>query len=209
MKFKSIGIKAVVLATAVIGGAVITAAPSQAASITDGGTIEIIPTLKSNALVKFDQNKKITGLNFVGKNAGKIQVSDATGGFATYIGDTGFIKNLVFSNGVSGSKDNFLSIGADLFFDLSSAVASFSGTAADFDFLGTYNNSMGEILGSGTLTTQVKFVNGVDTPSSFSISGETAPVPTPALLPGLVGMGVAALRKRKSEEEAVEEAVEV
>ena len=31
----------------------------------------------------------------------------------------------------------------------------------------------------------------------FSVSGETAQVPTPALLPGLVGMGVAARRKRK------------
>jgi hypothetical protein len=31
-------------------------------------------------------------------------------------------------------------------------------------------------------------------------SSVPAPVPTPALLPGLVGMGIAALRKRKSEE---------
>lgn len=32
-----------------------------------------------------------------------------------------------------------------------------------------------------------------------------APIPTPALLPGLLGMGIAALRKRKQAEEAVQE----
>ncbi|HEY9695914.1 MAG TPA: PTPA-CTERM sorting domain-containing protein [Trichocoleus sp.] len=36
-----------------------------------------------------------------------------------------------------------------------------------------------------------------------------APVPTPALLPGLIGMGVAALRKRKNDRSEVAETVEV
>lgn len=33
----------------------------------------------------------------------------------------------------------------------------------------------------------------------YSIAFSTTPIPTPALLPGLIGMGVAALRKRKAE----------
>lgn len=41
-------------------------------------------------------------------------------------------------------------------------------------------------------------------PDSYQISG--TPVPTPALLPGLIGMGVAALRKRKGEAEESAEA---
>lgn len=39
-----------------------------------------------------------------------------------------------------------------------------------------------------------------------NVNGDTTPIPTPALLPGLLGMGVAALRKRKGE--ATEEASE-
>jgi hypothetical protein len=38
------------------------------------------------------------------------------------------------------------------------------------------------------------------------IAGSTTPVPTPALLPGLIGMGVAALRKRNGETEESTEA---
>lgn len=45
---------------------------------------------------------------------------------------------------------------------------------------------------------------------SFSIEDDTTPIPTPALLPGLLGMGIAAWRKRKNEEsEQVAETVEV
>lgn len=43
-----------------------------------------------------------------------------------------------------------------------------------------------------------------DTTNSYS--GNLAAVPTPALLPGLIGMGVAALRRRKSDEEGSEKA---
>lgn len=32
---------------------------------------------------------------------------------------------------------------------------------------------------------------------SFALKGETVPIPTPALIPGLVGLGLAAIRKRK------------
>ena len=131
--------------------------------------------------------------------------------FSSYLGSGGTIKNLVSSGGVFGPVDDFLSINPDLKFDLSSVVASLSAdkSAADFVFQGAFNNAMGEILGSGTLTTQVNFKDGKDQPSSFSLTADASAVPTPALLPGLVGMGIAALRKRKSAEETVEEAVEV
>jgi hypothetical protein len=44
---------------------------------------------------------------------------------------------------------------------------------------------------------------------AVSVTSVPAPVPTPALLPGLIGMGVAALRKRKNDRSEVAEVAEV
>ncbi|PSN17797.1 hypothetical protein C7271_15835 [filamentous cyanobacterium CCP5] len=61
-------------------------------------------------------------------------------------------------------------------------------------------------LVSGSGTARQKFiVDGYEISRetvAFSILENTEAIPTPALLPGLVGMGVAALRKRKQEAEA-------
>lgn len=53
--------------------------------------------------------------------------------------------------------------------------------------------------------TNVRFQYGTDLKQP-SFQGVTDPIPTPALLPGLIGMGVAALRKRKGEAEESNEA---
>ncbi|XGB42701.1 MAG: PTPA-CTERM sorting domain-containing protein [Nodosilinea sp. LVE1205-7] len=45
----------------------------------------------------------------------------------------------------------------------------------------------------------------LDTPrfSDFGVSSNPEAVPTPALLPGLIGMGVAALRKKRQENQEI------
>ena len=210
MKFKSIGIKVAVLATVAISGAAVTAAPSQAADLTSGGKIQISSFPDTSLAKVIFTNGTITGLNFTGADKGKIQVDGATGGFVPYDSKFGKIKNLVYSGGAFQAINDFITINPDLAFDLSSVTTDKSATSATFNFFGTFSNSVEDIVGSGTLTTVVDFnKKGQDAPSAFSGTFGATSVPTPALLPGLVGMGVAALRKRKSEEETVEEAVEV
>lgn len=60
-----------------------------------------------------------------------------------------------------------------------------------------------QFLGAGFLNLSRK-ANGDVIVSQFEITQDAAPIPTPALLPGLVGLGMAALRRRN--QEAAEEA---
>ncbi|GAB4462251.1 MAG: hypothetical protein OHK0037_12850 [Elainellaceae cyanobacterium] len=61
---------------------------------------------------------------------------------------------------------------------------------------GFFTTSSGTFQAIGRFTSQTDFTN----PSTYSLSLKV--VPTPALLPGLVGMGLAALRKRREEAES-------
>jgi hypothetical protein len=75
----------------------------------------------------------------------------------------------------------------------------------DFDLAGKFVTALGqEIPAFGGFTTQVKqaaLLPGIAVGSTYS--GDLTAVPTPALLPGLLGMGATALRKkRKGETEA-------
>ncbi len=63
------------------------------------------------------------------------------------------------------------------------------------------NRAFGHYFRS-TTSNVVAWGGGSDEIFTYATATETTPVPTPALLPGLVGMGVAALRKRKQETEA-------
>lgn len=64
------------------------------------------------------------------------------------------------------------------------------------NFTGFFSPPVGGDPFLGGLTTQGTFRIR---PTSFSTTIESTPIPTPALLPGLVGLGVAAIRKRKNE----------
>jgi hypothetical protein len=75
-------------------------------------------------------------------------------------------------------------------------LAEFDGESGIYTFL----VNPGEQFGFGVLTEDNAFGSGYATISNFSVT----PVPTPALLPGLIGMGVAALRKKRSEAEESE-----
>lgn len=90
-----------------------------------------------------------------------------------------------------GDNDN-------LFFPFKSVPATFrgfsfqlvNGTKINFADLssGKSTSNFGESLDGFTLANRV---------SSFSVTPVSTAVPTPALLPGLIGMGIAAFRKRK------------
>jgi hypothetical protein len=88
---------------------------------------------------------------------------------------------------------NFISFSAPALsafnFNLTSFIA--SPTAGRYNFAGTFSDP-NSTAGTGEITTQilgagVKFY-----------SGTLVAVPTPALLPGLIGIGIAAMRKRQS-----------
>ena len=78
--------------------------------------------------------------------------------------------------------------------------------------IGDVNNSENSIIAKASLTTFTfstinhKKTNRLLDTSGSPFSGTITAVPTPVLLPGLLSLGVAALRKRKSEESDVEAA---
>ena len=227
MNFKSMTLKAAALATLSVASAAAFTAPSQAA-IVAGDRLQIDNIIRSNVKVLGSGLNTaapiITGLDF---NNGKIQVTGATnssgvegaGGFASYIG--GFTKDLTFAGGVSGPVVKFLSFNSpnspNLFFDLTKAIVRVDPFSAgqrsiNVDLFGNFTNSSGSILGvgEGGLNTYLDLFRKNKkspweaTPGTYHISIKA--IPTPALLPGLLGLGVAALRKRKSEESDVEAA---
>lgn len=203
--------KAAAIAAVTVGGITVGAAPSEAMSFAND-LIDLTNTSGFAATVRGSNlgnssTGQVTAINFganpnapVNPNGPNISVSGGTGMFASYFDQKGFIKNISFVNGVSGPVDNFFTVG-DLMFDLTRAIASTNGSAASFVFDGSFTNAMGTVLGSGELSTQINLLNGRDRASSFSLTAEAATIPTPALLPGLFGIGAAALRKRKSDQD--------
>ncbi len=66
-------------------------------------------------------------------------------------------------------------------------------------FEGNFLRASGDVFGFGSITSQFAGNLTVGSTVTRNLSGDITAVPTPALLPGLVGMGLAALRKRKEE----------
>jgi hypothetical protein len=144
-----------------------------------------------------------TALFFLGGNAATLNISTGfTTGFSFFysaINNPGFIN--VF-DGLNGSGNILATLNlpttpfngapdpTGAFSPFIPIGVGFSGTARSIDFGGTIN--------------QIAF----DDVTFGSVTPGTTPVPTPALLPGLVGLGLSAWRKRKGEEAAAE-AVEV
>lgn len=117
--------------------------------------------------------------------------------------DNNFFDSIVwtFSAPIKGFfADKFTSI------EKTELVGNFDGIAGDevIDLkaiIGGGTGSFGLIADQkfSSITFRIKAAenNGAD---NFKVEGFTAAVPTPALLPGLIGMGIAALRKRQQEE---------
>ncbi len=210
MNLKTISFSAIT-AAAVIAGTTIGSTPAQALSIKPGSSFQI------NSL----SNVKITttGIDFGNNGAAgtSVTLSDvvlADGvtsdpDWATNRGTSGVATDVLFNT----PQSNFLSFlltdpaGSSLTFDFlapfGTAVSTIPGSNDTFtlSFATQIKNALtGTVVGDGTLTAQVRdgFVVGTNEGvSSFSVS--VTAVPTPALLPGLIGLGVGVLRKRKLE----------
>jgi hypothetical protein len=94
------------------------------------------------------------------------------------------------------------------FFNASKQFDSSTGRAAMGTVSDSYDGGQFVLLGNGSefnLLTQQNWATApvpMDAAFIANFSDGLVPVPTPALLPGLIGMGVAALRKKREEEVA-------
>jgi hypothetical protein len=165
-----------------------------------------------SGLLNFDDNVG-TGINYA-TATGKGEVgSSASPVFVP--GSTVFLKDLSLTNtGVDqwslvGDVDDFLSFDStSIKYSLTSFVLAkvFDGIipvwVANFDGFFTDGATFS---GVGVFSTQGNFVATSQFPRGTTYSGTVVAVPTPALLPGLLGLGVAALRRKNdtvSEENA-------
>lgn len=213
MNFKSISLSAMLAGTATV--AVFAVAPAHAASIQGqtlgfGGTARLEnPTANIGDISQLDflpyNDAALSGVTAILPGSG----SAFGNAFDTFtIKDFNLIKTGDNTwNLAAGPVVNWLSgLDNNIKFTLNSFALERFGTGAatafEADIDGIFNPSGLDGTGSFTAQGRLRFVSG-STFSADITAGEQ--VPTPALLPGLVGMGVAALRKRKSD---VEETVE-
>lgn len=208
IKLRAIGSGAA-LAAALTTGMALTAPSAEAVSLTVGSTLNL--QNPSGGGVTFSSG---TGtLDFAGRLRGQgVGFGASTGSF---FGATGSpppiarIRDLSLNPlggglfGLSAPITNFIRGvdvpgvpgGDDVQFTLTEFI--FNSANGNTDSLkGFFTTSSGTFQAIGRFTSQTDFTN----PSTYSLSLKV--VPTPALLPGLVGMGLAALRKRREEAES-------
>jgi len=181
-------------ATAIaLSAATISASPAQALSITPGSALDLsgkVEALPSNTAPQFNFS------SFFG--AGTTLISDTSTGSFAGPDRSGSIQNLSLtalggSFFHSGPVTNFITnIGGGISFDLKEFIYDNSKSSATFE--GVFRSGTDSIFAKGGLfTTQLTQKN----PTTYSAS--IAAIPTPALLPGLIGLGMGVLRKRKKE----------
>jgi hypothetical protein len=185
MNLKSLMTGAAIAAT-VVGGSMALSAPAEALIIS--GASSFTP---------------VSGLPATLNVTGEFSNGDLSGGFTNVTGiQVGTLNITAPGNYVATPSyiTNFMYQGQNAVFNLLSG----SGVYANINGVTFFGDDIfGEIrtLGGTLLATAKGSVSSVQTGNSsdFSLSLNATAVPTPALLPGLVGMGVAALRKRKGE----------
>ncbi len=205
MSFKTFATGAAI-AGALVSSTVVTAAPAEAAAISVGSTIQF-SSLPLVGRVSF--NETTGNLDFAPQTAG---VGIGTGSFAR-VGPFARVEDLTLVNDGGGifslasTQTNFirninlppvLSGFNDVQFSLTKFILD-SNTGNSTVLKGFFTKDGQTTQAVGRFTSQIDFVDS----STWSMSIRA--VPTPALLPGLIGMGVAALR-RKDEESAEENA---
>lgn len=209
MNFKSIGLAAIA-ATTVAAGATLASSPAQALSITSGSEINFAtpPLLGAGADISASGIDFFSGnLPFIGRFGQGIAVTSGTGDFANanFFSLGAQIKDLTLPSITAAQKTGFIS-GINLFpsfasiaFDLS--TFNFDALNRNATFTGFFRSGSDLTAATGLFTAQSTF-----NPTSYSLSIKAAPIPTPALLPGLIGLGIGVLRKRKAEKAATVEA---
>jgi hypothetical protein len=208
MKLQTKLLTAALAATAV--GTAIAATPAQAASINGGSRLNLSNVAGGG--VSFFQAPP-GALDFEGPGGGqRVAVGASTGSFSgatpPELPPFPRIQDITFTSVVgniytfTGNLTNFISG-----IDVPGSIAGNAATQARFDLTRfVFNRASGDatffgnfrigntfsIGGSGLFTSQTNLGN----PSTYSLS--ITAVPTPALLPGLIGLGFGVLRKRKS-----------
>ncbi|MBE9155769.1 PTPA-CTERM sorting domain-containing protein [Nodosilinea sp. LEGE 06152] len=207
IRSKVLGLSAVAVCSAIA-----VSAPAQAASIAG-------QTLSFNGSVRLETPGAATSLlnfsSFGDTSFGTATVADAADDVFGLGGEGFSIGDLTLTNTsattwelTTGTVDNWLSgLPNGLGFTLERFVLQNVNVTAGpatvplyVAFVSGFFTPSG-LDGSGSLTSQGRLMFG----SGSSFSADITAVPTPALLPGLVGLGVAALRKREqdgSEEDA-------
>lgn len=135
--------------------------------------------------------------------------STSTGNFLSLEGNTVTLMNLILDgSGQLSSPQELFAVDAGPTFTVTSLADVRVQSFGPSDFFGA---TLRGFFSSGTNSTAVS-------PSSFAfvvdagggqedlVDFSLTTVPTPALLPGLIGMGFAALRRRKSEDQKLAEA---
>jgi hypothetical protein len=183
MKLKSLTFGTLAASTVIFASTVV--APAQAATVT--GTLNFTKTGGVNSITA-------SKVDFVNTND-FFKVDQTSGSFVENQGVT-ILRDLNLS---SFSAGDFLKVENgvdDIFFNIT-GFAPISPTVPGFFHANVFGNFR---LGStNTATKPSSFVLGLTANGSKFTTVSIAAVPTPALLPGLVGMGIAALRKRKSD----------
>lgn len=208
MDLKSIGTKAFIAAAILAGSALITL-PAQAFTIKAGDLIINAGRARFNApadgVGSFKLNFRDGNTNLYATSTGRASVADADD--EDLIGTNNVVlQDLTFvSVGVnkwlSGPKASFFSINSGAVkFDLTEFILTFDPNSAEDGWLGqltgnlTSENSL-PAIGEFDPVNDIAFTRNEGSAYAYT----TTAIPTPALIPGLVGLGVAALRKRKYE----------
>lgn len=224
MRFKSFSIAAISLTA----GAALTALPAQALSIAPGSTLGIGGGNNGGVIISGSPSNYQFDFLFDGSvaadpgTAGELEIQSKTGSF--------FSSGITEGSGGARIKDiatvtagggyvipptsdfisNLVYGGESLSFDLTSLTGfTFNppglGALNGFSFSGKFRTASGAILGNGSLNA-IFSIDTLTGNTSWAASLTATPIPTPALLPGLLGLGLGVLRKRKAE---AEETVEV
>lgn len=204
--------------------AIVVVAPAQAASIS-GETLGLGGTARlESPSVAIGSNSRLNFSSFSDTTLGTIGIPFGSGNIFGAAGTAITVQDLDLKKTGTDTwelasmtsivdwltgMDN--SVSFDLVsFNLERTISLVTGTTAfEADIAGIFRPSNLDGTGGFTAQGRLAFKPGVSSPSGSTFSADITAgeeIPTPALLPGLVGMGVAALRKRKSEEEETVEA---
>jgi len=210
MTLKTFGISAAIAASAVVG---VVAVNSPAQALVIGGKADYAPLTSlpttltvSDEFNNGDLSGGFTNVSGIVVNSVTLSAGSSSGApyNANYDNTSAFLSNFQY-DGVDAVLD--LIAGDRVTHTISMESATSLTSTVDFLFNGVIRAvSGGTVLGTanGGFSANKTVLNGVVTSSNFSLDLKAAPIPAPALLPGLVAMGVTALRKRKSEAETVE-----